>query len=98
MPQVTVTTSGSEILPYNSYRKSVSFHNIDTANFIFIENMPPNGITTGNAGIRLGPNDKVTYNLLDDGVEQVQGQWSAIANTGSNTLLVKETNRKLNER
>ena len=89
MPQETVTTTGIEILPRNPYRRSAIFTN-PTTNIIFIDTIPPNGITTTNAGMRLPGGGSRTISWLDDGPDSVVDQWSAIANTGSNTLVFRE--------
>jgi hypothetical protein len=91
MPQYSIGTTGTLVAQRNAFRKSISFQHIGTANFIYLDNMNATGITTSNASIRLGSNGSATFNVQEDGEEQVQDDWSAVSDTGTNTLLVKET-------
>lgn len=91
MPQFSIAQTGINVAIANSYRKSISFQHIGTANFIFLDNGDEKGLTTSNASLRIGAGASVAFSIRDDGVEQVQDEWSAISDTGTNTLLVKET-------
>ena len=89
MPQQTITTTGAEVLPRNPYRRSIIFNN-PSVNIIYVETMPPGGITTSNAGIRMPGGATRTFSWLDDGPDVIVDQWSAISDTGSNTLVFRE--------
>lgn len=95
MPQAIITTTASRVLRRNLYRKSFSFQHAGTTNFIYLEATEPEGVTTSNASIRLAAGASAVFNLNDDGEEQVQSPWTAIADAGSNTLLVLETFTKV---
>ncbi len=91
MPQKTVATSGVQLLPRNPFRKSLVFIHIGTANVVYFDNMAPGTITTSNAGLRTSAGGAIALSVLEDGPEQVQDEWSAIGDAGSQTILVYET-------
>lgn len=91
MPQLTIATTGIRILRRNPQRKSFSFQHVGTANNIFLDTVQPTAISSTTASLRLVAGQAFVANVIDDGEEQVQDEWSAIADAGSQTLLVFET-------
>lgn len=91
MPQLTVGTTGVQIFLMNAGRKSLIFDNASSSQTIYLDNMHKEAITTSTAGIRLKPGDCVMLHLAFDGKQQVQDEWSAIADVAGGTLIFKET-------
>jgi len=89
--QFTVSTTGVDVLPANPFRKSIAFQHNGTANKIYIDTTSGVSISTGSAQLVMGASGTLFFNINDDGVETVTSQWSAIADSGSQTLLVRET-------
>ena len=89
MPQSTITTTASRVVLPNPYRRSLIFHN-SSSNVLFLDSGEPGGLTTSNAGIRIPGGGNRTLNYLEDGEFEIVQAWSAVADTGSNTLVWKE--------
>lgn len=89
MPQKTITTTPSEILARNPYRRSLIFHN-PSANIIYVGRGQPNGLNVSTMSFRIPAGSTRTLNWFEDGKPAIQDQWSAFANTGSNTFEVDE--------
>mgnify|MGYP001576237315 CR=1 FL=1 len=85
MPQTTVTTDSVLIARRNPYRRSLIFHN-RSVNIIFVNRGGPSGLTTANAGVRIPAGATRTFDWLHDGADALADEWSAISDTGSNTL------------
>jgi hypothetical protein len=87
----TVTTAGVKVLERNAYRRSIVFHN-KSAETIWLETMEPNGISIANAGIRIPEGGVISFNWQQDGAQTVVDTWSAISESGSPVLVVREQN------
>lgn len=59
-------------------------------NVIFVNPSKPGGMTVTNAGIRIPSLGSRTINWFDDGGADIVREWSAISDTGSNTLEFRE--------
>ena len=89
MPQQTITTTPSRVLRANPYRRSLIFHN-PSANIIFVYKGAPGGLVAANADMRIPASGSRTLDWLHDGPDDVAKEWSAVADTGSNTFEVSE--------
>lgn len=89
MGQTALSTSGKVVLERNPFRRSFIFHN-PSAIVIWIERSTANGITITNSSIRLPEGAVVSVNWLQDGADAVVDQWSAIAESGTPTLVITE--------
>lgn len=90
VPQTSVTTTGVSVVGANAQRKSILFRNGSTAGTIFLDNTLPNAVTTTTAGIRLNAGDAISIQAAFDGIDQLRSEWSAIADSGTVTLVWKE--------
>lgn len=89
MPQKTITTTPSEILPKNPFRRSLIFHN-PSSNVIFVGRGSPNGLSAATALFRIPAQGTRGLNWFEDGKDAISDQWSAVADTGSNTVEVAD--------
>ena len=89
MPQDTITTTPTSVLSKNPYRRSIIFHNPST-NVIFVGRGPPSGLAAANASFRIPSGSTRTLDWFHDGEPAVTDEWSAIADTGSNTFETDE--------
>lgn len=89
--QVPTSTAAKVVVPQNRLRVSIVFTNIDPTNSIFLDTSQAGTITTSSAGIRLRAGDSIALNGLLDGGAQITDAWQAIADAGTPTLLVYET-------
>jgi len=89
MPQETITTTPTQVLRPNPYRRSLLFHN-PSANIIFVGKGAPGGLVAANADMRIPASGTRFLDWLHDGPEAVASEWSAVADTGSNTFEVGE--------
>lgn len=80
-----LSTTAEEILPRNTYRKSLIFQNEDTAETIFLkrERAATPTVSSTDHDHRLGPGGILTLNYGTDGQEPTQDRWTAVA--GANT-------------
>lgn len=97
MPQFTVSTTGVNVAEKNPLRISLSFRHNGTANEISVQQCQAAAIKTTTSEFTIGAKGAVSLTLRDDGREAVQNAWAAIANTGSQTLIVFEGMAKTEE-
>ena len=89
MPQQTITTTPSQVLRANAYRRSIIFHN-PGANIIHVTSQEPGGLVAANADMRVPPSSSRSLDWFHDGSDAITREWSAVADTGSNTFEVGE--------
>lgn len=91
MPQQTAGTTGARVLPYNPKRKSWFIRHTGTTDTVHLQMTGANSVRTTTSDISLGAGSGVGMNLNDDGVEQVQAEWSVITVSGNVTITVFES-------
>ena len=97
MPQFTISTTGLAVAEKNPLRVSLSFRHNGTANEISLQQCQPAAVKTTTAEFVIGAKGAVSLTLRDDGRESVQNAWAAIADAGSQTLVVFEGMAKTEE-
>jgi hypothetical protein len=89
MGQIPLSTSGKEILNRNPFRRSIIFHN-PSSETVWIERTDANGISVTNASIRMPEGALIAINWLNEGADGIVDQYSAIAESGTPTLVITE--------
>lgn len=85
MSSKVLTTAASEILPRNTYRKSLVIQNEDTTETVYVKREHGEGLTVSSTDhdAKLTPGASVALNSITDGMEAIQSRYTAIA--GANT-------------
>jgi hypothetical protein len=88
-----LSTSPVELLPRNTYRKSLSFSNEDSSIAIFIkrERAETPTVSATDHDHRIGPGGSFVLNYGTDGIQSTQDSWSAVAESGTPRISVVET-------
>lgn len=88
-----LSTTASEAIPQGNLRKSILFINADGAINIHLKKERANGLTvsTSDFDVRLSPGGSFAMNVNDDGEDAVQGRWTAVAASGTPSLVIFET-------
>ena len=94
--QVTLSTTGIEVVPQGNLRKSILFQNTDGAINIHLKKTRPGEAvaTTSVFDVRIPPGGAFAMNINDDGAEAVQERWTAVAASGTPVLTIFETKDK----
>jgi hypothetical protein len=94
MPSIPVGTAPVPVVGDNAARQAFSVRNASTAGqVIYIDNVKPDGLTTGNAAHPLSVGESLNFILMFDGPD-IRQPWSAIASAGAATLYYKEYNER----
>lgn len=93
MANLVLSTTEQQVIPENMHRKSLLFINTDSAINIFLKYEEPGATTVSSSifDVRLQPGDNFAVNTQEDGDQVVQGRWTAIAASGTPSLVVFET-------
>lgn len=88
-----LSTSGEELLPRNTHRKSLSFSNEDSSIAIFIkrERAETPTVSATNHDHRIGPGGSFALNDGTDGLQATQDRWTGIAESGTPRISFVET-------
>lgn len=88
-----LSTSGEELLPRNTLRKSVSFSNEDSSIAIFIkrERAETPTVSATDHDHRIGPGGSFSLNFGTDGIQATQDRWTAVADSGTPRISFVET-------
>ena len=85
MPQISITTTGTLVLNYNPYRKSIIFHN-PSANIMYAQRTDAQSVKAASADLRLPAGATRTLTWIEDGQDAIVDRWSVIVETGTSTL------------
>lgn len=92
--QITIGTDPLRVVNRNAARKSVTFTNLSAGGqLIYLDNVSPAGLTTGNAGYRLAPGGSISFILFFDGSDILQ-PFSAIASGAGAVLAFKDLSER----
>lgn len=89
MVQVALSTVGKLVLGRNAYRRSILFHN-PNAITVWLLRSGANGISTANGEIRLPEGSSIFLNWFHEGSSGIIDEWSAIAESGTPTIVITE--------
>jgi hypothetical protein len=92
MPSIAVGTSAVGLTGLGPGRRSITIRNASTGGqTVYIDNVPPGGLTTTNAGYQLSPGEFMSWIAFFDGKE-IKQPWSAIADGAGGLVYYKELN------
>lgn len=93
MPSTTISTTATELLPRNRFRRSFVVQNENDVINVYIKREPPgsNTVSTTNHDHRLGPGGSLALNWGNDGKEAIQDRWTIIAESGTPRISFFET-------
>lgn len=88
-----LSTAAVEILPQNSFRKSLVLTNVDPTIDVYVkfENPRTTGVSSSDFDIRLSAGAVFTLNQQQDGLRQIQERVTAIAASGNPNIAIFET-------
>lgn len=89
MTQQLLSTVGKVVLERNPFRRSFLVHNPNSITSWLLRS-DANGIKTGNAEIRLPEGAAILVEWLNQGSDAVVDRWSAIAESGTPTIIITE--------
>jgi hypothetical protein len=79
MPEVTVGTTGTALLPANYHRGNVYIRNNSLGGqIVYVAKVRPDGMAISNAQYTLVPGEAITQDIKTDGPE-IRLPWSAVA-------------------
>lgn len=89
----TITTGAVEIMPRNTYRKSLVIQNEDSTDTVFVKREHGEGLTVSSTDhdIKLGPGASIALNSITDGMEAIQSRYTAIASANTPRVAFFET-------
>jgi hypothetical protein len=93
---IPLSTSAAEAVPQGNLRRSLLFINPDGGINIYLKKERPGNtdLSTTNYDVRIAPGGSFSMNTNDDGEEAVQERWTALAASGTPSLVVFETKDK----
>ena len=91
--QITLSTTGAEVVPQGNLRRSLLFINADTAINIFLKKTRPTegAASSTDRDVILQPGGSFALNTQEDGEESVHERWTAVAASGTPVLVFFET-------
>jgi len=89
MPVLSVGLTGTTLVGRNPYRTSINIENRHATAIIYIDVMPPGGITVSNASIRVLPNESCQILEIEDG-DMVHEEWGVVSDTAATPVAVFE--------
>lgn len=90
---IPLSISAVEAVPQGNLRKSILFINPDGTINIHLKKERGGGLTvsTTDYDVRIAPGGAFSMNINDDGEEAVQERWTAVAASGTPSLVIFET-------
>lgn len=93
MSSKLTSTSGEELFPRSTLRKSFVIQNEDPAINVFIKRESNGGTTVSSTDHdhRIGPAGLISVNNLTDGTQAIQDRWTVVAASGTPRVSFFET-------